>query len=88
MHEDTRQAGTFIRHLNVLDFRMRHQTRRFFEAIDGALVSRLTRLGLRMHEAFTDLIVMRSAAQKTSGGQRVALGRFGVSDRLDACGFA
>ena len=88
MHEDTRQAHAFIRHFNVLNFRMRHQTRRFFEAIDGALVSRLTRLGLRMHEAFADLIVVRGTAQKTSGGQRVALGRLGVSNRLDARGFA
>ena len=87
VHDDARQTGAFVGNFNVFEAQRLVEFRTLAEGVDAALVSSLGFCGLRLREAFADVIVMRGTQQISGGGDVAAFGRLGVADVLDAFGF-
>jgi hypothetical protein len=87
VHDDAGQVGSFIRHLDMLDARPRHQSGRLFECLHAAHIGGLRFGGFGLRETFADVIVVRGTQQVSRGGQRVAFRGFGVADRFEAFRF-
>jgi hypothetical protein len=87
MHDNARQARSFIGHFDVLDPGPADQPRSGTERIHAAAVSRLTAIVLRLHEALAHVIVVRGSEKIARCGNPVAFRCALAANRLQTFRF-